>query len=190
MITRVLTPVLTVALVAGVSVGALQRSNIDESFHALAVQPGAPPGQTTIPIDLRITRWSTDAERDAVMTAVVERSKKLVSVLEKMPAVGRLSSPGNVGYELRYAQKTSSGGTDRILLLTDRPVGFDEAAARDRTLDYPITVIELRVPPAGMGEGKIAVAARLTVDRVLKQIIVEDWNNTPVMLRALQRDKR
>jgi hypothetical protein len=188
---RAFTLVLTAALAAGgLSVAAAQSARTPEHFHALAVQMGAPPGQTSLSVDLGITRWSTSAEQDTVLNTVLEQPAKLVSVLQKMPSVGRLSTPGSVGYDLRYAQKTSAGGTDRILLLTDRPVGFGEATDSSRTLDYPITVIELRVQPNGKGEGKVAVAARLTGNRVSKQLMVEDWNISPVLLQGLERDKQ
>jgi hypothetical protein len=167
-----------------------QSARPTERFHALAVQLGAPQGQTTLPVDLSITRWSTSAERDTLLATLLEQPRKLVEVLQKMPAVGRLGATGNVGYELRYAQKTSSGGTDRIVLITDRPVGFVEAATQPRTIDYPITVIELRVGPSGKGEGKVAVAAKLAADTRTKDLVIEDWNISPVLLQGLERDKR
>jgi hypothetical protein len=187
---------LVAAVAAMVVVGGMfatvsgQAAHRTESFHALAVQLGAPQGQTTLPVDLSITRWSTNAERDTLLATILEQPRKLVEVLQKMPAVGRLGATGNVGYELRYAQKTSSGGTDRIVLITDRPVGFAEAATQPRTIDYPITVIELRVGPSGKGEGKVAVAAKLGADRKTKELMIEDWNISPVLLQGLERDKR
>jgi hypothetical protein len=161
-----------------------------ERFHALAVQLGAPAGQTTLSVNINVTRWSTDAERDTVMNTLLEQPEKLLQVLQKMPPVGRLDSPGDVGYPLRYSQKTSAGGTDRIVLLTDRPIGFGEVVDNSRTLDYPITLIELRVGPSGKGEGRVAVAARLRADRVSRQLIAEDWNISPVLLQGLERERR
>jgi len=175
--------------IGGASVGAQRSSALPEQFHATAIQLGADPGHTTVPIDITISRWSTPAEQDTLRTTLLEQPKNALEVLTKMPEVGRIETPGNVGYALRYAQKSSSGGTDRILLLTDRPVGFAEAAFAGRTLDYPITVIELRVQPNGKGEGKVAVAARLVPNRMGKELMVEDWNFTPVLLQGVQREK-
>lgn len=165
-----------------------QPSRLPQRFHALAVQLDAVPRQTTLPIDLLVTRWSTATEQKTVLDTVREHPDKLDETLRKMPGVGRLSTPGDVGYELRYSQKMSSGGTDRILLLTDRPVGFAEAVDNGRTRDYAVTVIELRIGASGQGEGKVAVAARLTVDPLSDQFVVEDWNISPVMLQGLERD--
>ena len=177
-------------LIAGTTgISADQRASTQERFHALAIQPAGGNGPTTLQIDLTITRWSTPAEQDAMRTTLLEQPKNALDVLRKMPEVGRIETPGNVGYALRYAQKSSAGGTDRILLLTDRPVGFAEAAVAGRTLDYPITVIELRVQPSGKGEGKIAVAARLIPNRMGRELMVEDWNFTPVLLQGVQRER-
>jgi hypothetical protein len=185
-------PLLAVALVVvgSLSVAGAQRVGAPENFYALAVQPGAGPGEATIPLNFLVSRWSTPAERDAILDTLLERPTKILEVLQKMPAVGRLTTPGSVGFELRYAQKISSGGTDRIMLLTDRPVSFGEVADRSRTLDYPLTLIELRVPPSTRGDGKIAIAARLTADPRTRQLMVEDWNFAPIMLQSVERERR
>jgi hypothetical protein len=177
------------AIGGGTVVGAQRSAALPEHFHAMAVQLGADPGQTTVPVEIAVNRWSTTAEQDQVMNTLLEQPAKLLSVLQKMPAVGRLSTPGDVGFELRYAQRTSEGGTDRILLLTDRPVGFGEITNSSRTLDYPITVIELRVQPSGKGDGKVAVAAKLSASRISHNVTVEDWNISPITLNSLERDK-
>jgi len=169
---------------------AAQRLAKPEWFHGLAVQMGASPGSTTLQIDLSVTRMSTDQERDTVMNTILESPSKLVDVLRKMPSVGRLSSPGSVGYDLRYVEHTKIGTSDRFLLLTDRPVGFAEAVNNSRTLEYSVTVIELRVPPVGQGDGKIAVAAKLGVDARTKALTAEDWAISPVLIQALERERR
>jgi hypothetical protein len=178
-----------VALAATAGTAAAQREARTERFRALAVQPAGLGAPTTLMVELAITRWSTDAEQQKLRTTLLEQPKNVLEVLSKMPEVGRIETPGNVGYALRYAQKTSTNGTDQILLLTDRPVGFAEAANSGRTLDYPITVIQLQMQPSGKGEGKIAVAARLIPNRLGKEIMVEDWNFTPVTLQGVERMK-
>ena len=169
---------------------AAQRLARPERFHGLAVQMGALPGSTTQQIDLSVTRMSTELERDTVMNTILEQPSKLVDVLRKMPSVGRLTSPGSVGYDLRYVEQSKIGSSDRFLILTDRPVGFTEAVDNSRTLEYAVTVIELRVPPAGQGQGKIAVAAKLSVDPRTKALTAEDWNISPVLIQSLERDRR
>lgn len=174
-------------LAAAAAAGAAQSKGAIARFTALAVDPGASPGMTTMTVDVTVTRWSTQAERELVTSTLLEQPTKLLDVLQKMPPVGRLSSPGGVGWELRYAVESRSGGTSRIVLLTDRPVGFNEAQYQGRTLDYPFTVIEMRVPPSGNGEGTIAVAAKIMVDRLSKDLILENYTIAPVQLRGVKR---
>lgn len=159
-------------------------------FSALAVVPNAPPGQAAQSIDIIINRWSTPAERDRINTTLLEQGpEKLLQVLREMPEIGRLTSPGVLGHSLRYVARSSSGGTDRLLILTDRPIETWEAAQGGRTLDYPFTVIELRMGPSGRGEGKITVAAKIAVDKFSKEILFEDYSPTPVTLQGLRREK-
>jgi len=176
-------------IAATAATGTAQSKGSVATFTALAVDPGASPGMTTMTVDVTVTRWSTQAERDAVTTTLMEQPTKLLEVLQKMPPVGRLSSPGGVGGELRYAAEGKSGGTSRIVMLADRPVGFAEAQYQGRTLEYPFTVIEMRVPPSGNGEGTIAVAAKIMVDRVSKDLILENYTIAPVQLRGVKRLK-
>jgi hypothetical protein len=110
------------ALVATAGTAAAQREGRPERFHGLAVQPAGLGAPTSLRVDLTVTRWSTQAEQDKLRTTLLEQPKNVLDVLSKMPEVGRIETPGNIGYALRYAQKTSTSGTERILLLTDRQV--------------------------------------------------------------------
>jgi hypothetical protein len=166
---------------------AAAQSPLPIKYSAVAVSLGAPPGQVTLPIDVTVTRWSSPAERDMVVTTLAEQPGALLDVLKRMPPVGRLTTTGIVGHELRYAVLSSSGGTDRILLLTDRPIGMGEAMSGNRTLAYPFTVIELRVGPSGRGDGRIVVAAKLGLDPPTRSFVVEDYSISSVQLHNVRR---
>ena len=46
-------------------------------------------------MDIRITRWSTQAEREALITTAVEKGQdQLLRALQRMPDHGRISIPG------------------------------------------------------------------------------------------------
>jgi len=74
------------------------------------------------------------------------------------------------------------------VLLTDRYIGFWEAANRPRTIDYPFTVIELRLNPDGVGEGKMSIATKVTMDKDKKQIELENYGTQPVLLQNVKRE--
>ena len=49
-------------------------------------------------------------------------------------------------------------------------------------MDYPFTLIEIRVNKAGEGEGKMAVATMIDYDKDKKQLILENYSSEPLRL--------
>jgi hypothetical protein len=78
-------------------------------------------------------------------------------------------------------------GGRRIVLMTDRPIGFWEAANRPRTIDYPFTLIEMRMDGDGRGEGKLSIATKITLNGDV--LVLEDYANQPVMLNNIRKQK-
>jgi hypothetical protein len=69
-------------------------------------------------------------------------------------SVGTLRTPNSIGYDLRLAlEEPGKDGGRRVLVVTDRPVGFNEATARPVSFDYPFTVIDMLIPPTGLRPG-------------------------------------
>src|SRR5437660_270869 len=60
------------------------------------------------PVEITVERWSTDAERDKLMSVLLNQGpEKLLDVLREMRHVGYFNTPGNLRWELRFARKTS-----------------------------------------------------------------------------------
>ena len=58
----------------------------------------------------------------------------LLDALQKLPAVGYLTTPGSLRYDVHFArQRTLPEGGRRIFLLTDRRINYWEAASGSRT---------------------------------------------------------
>jgi len=160
-----------------------------ERFTAIAVlttEAGSPT-----PIEIVVERWSTDDENERVITGLKELGTKgMLQALLKLKPIGSIATTGNAGYPLRYAWKVvGSDGVERITLATDRPVGFWESSNQVRSLDYPLTIIELRLKPgpSGSGSGQIAVAAQMHFDRMINGIVLENYGLQPVPLSAVKR---
>ena len=157
------------------------------------------PGPTAV-MDIRIKRWSTPEERERlIMTAIEKGSSSLLRALQKMPDHGRMSIPGwqgpdphnaRLGWTLHYASATplEDGGT-RIAIATDRYIGFWEARDQPRTVDYPFTLIEIRLGKDGKGVGKMAVATKIEFDKKKKQMVLENYASEPVRLNEVKIDK-
>ena len=140
------------------------------------------------PLDISVTRWSTPAERTTLNQTLFKKGQDaLLDKLRDMRSVGRIHTPGNIGYDLRYAEerKLPDGGRE-IILATDRPMSFWEITNRPRSSQYPFTWVQFKVGPDGKGTGKIAVAARITGEEADDLIEVEDFAISPVRLENIR----
>lgn len=143
-------------------------------------------------VDFTINRWSTDAERDRLLSIFLERGpEKLLDALQDAKPAGRITAPGNLGWDVRYARyRELPEGGSQIVLLTDRPIGFWEARNQPRTVDYPFTLIDVRLKPDGTGEGKASVATKITYNRGTKAIELENYASEPIRLNNVKIERR
>ena len=175
----------------GIAILVAQTHGGREKFTALAVNLDstsvAPTGSGVV--EIVAERYSTNAERDRLMKALMEKGpEKLLDTLQSLPRVGYIRTPNSIGYDLHYARKAPlPEGGERVVLATDRYISFWEAANRPRTIDYPFTVIELRVNRDGEGEGKMSIATRITMDKEHQQIELENYGSQPVLLKGVRR---
>ena len=145
----------------------------------------------TGPVQISVTRWSTPAERTTLTQTLFKKGQEaLLNTLRDMRPVGRIYTPGSIGYDLRYAEerKLPEGGRE-IILATDRPMSFWEVVNRPRSADYPFTWVQFKVSPDGTGEGKLAVAARIVGEEADDLIEVEDFAIHPVRLQNIKARK-
>jgi len=182
---------LALAAVLGIAAAAAQTHGGREKFTAFAVNLDgtaiAPTGAGVV--EILVERYSTDAERNRLLEALMEKGpEKLLDTLQSLPRVGYIRTPNSIGYDLHYARKAPlPEGGERVTLATDRYIGFWEAANRPRTIDYPFTVIELRLNSDGVGEGKMSIATKITMDKDKKQIELENYGTQPVLLNNVRR---
>jgi hypothetical protein len=136
-----------VTALAVIGLRADAQTDAGAHYSATAINMDAPAGAVAMPVDIVIERWSTDQERDIVMNTLLEGSpKQLLSAVQKLPRIGSIHTPGNIGWDLRYARHgAGTDGRDRVTILTDRPISFGEVREAPRTIDYPFRVIELRI---------------------------------------------
>jgi hypothetical protein len=191
---RLHTAVLVAAGLASLLVGggalAAQTNGSPERFTAFAVNPNAgSPVASAATVEMVVTRWSSDAERDRLMKVLFDKGpEKLLDVLQDTPKVGYIRTTTSLGWDLHYARRVAlPDGGEQITLVTDRPVSFYEAANQPRTIDYPFTLIELRLTPNGKGEGKMSAATKITVDKENNTVVLENWDEQPVLLQNVKR---
>jgi hypothetical protein len=145
------------------------------------------------PVSIDLIRWSTDAERDRLMSVLAWYGEK--EMAGAMPTIGYVWTSESAGYSVRYAYRIAAAdGTQRIVLMTDRRVGGSPQSWKPvgaaATEDYPFTVFEIRLNKAGQGEGKASITNKLTVDAAAKTIAIENYSAAPVILSKVSRTSK
>jgi hypothetical protein len=162
-----------------------------EKFTAFAVDiSNTAPRASATPVDITINRWSSDADRDRLLSVFRDKGQDaLLSALQKLPKVGGINTPGSLRYDIHFArQKPQPEGGRMIFLMTDRYVTAWEAFNRPRTIDYPFTLIQLQVDKEGNGVGKASIATKIT-EAADGTIELENFSSQPVMLNEVHRAK-
>src|SRR5581483_6747511 len=130
------------AIAAACSVLAFAQTNGQpERYTATAVNMNRGGAGT---LEIVVNRWSTDAERNKLVSVLLDQGEnKLLDALQSAKKVGYIRTPNSVGWDLHYASKRPlPDGGEQVVIATDRPIGFREAANQPRSIDYPFTVIE------------------------------------------------
>lgn len=163
-----------------------QSPNGPELFTAFAASLGT--GKTAL-VEIRVTRWSTDEERQRLLDVLIEKGQNgLLEALQKIrPPCGTIRNVNRVGWDVYYARQTATpDGGRHIVLATDRRVAFREAFNETRSMQYQFTLVELHVDKNGKGEGKLVPAAKVSWDAKDKRIEIENYSALPVDLLNVQ----
>jgi hypothetical protein len=187
----IVTPALLAVWMAGAPIVRTQQPIA--TFSAQAVNLDAPAGAVTGLVQIQVSRWSTEAEKQQLTTALLEKGEgAMLQTLSKMPTVGTIRTPDSVGYPLRYARHTPVGpaGGEQIVIFTDRPMSFWERRESPRSREYPFTVINLQINSEGRGEGRILLATRILADKVTGDIAYENLGVSPIRLQNVRREQK
>ena len=182
--TRLWFMVIGAALLLSRAVPVAQTLGEKERFTAIAVVNNERAAGSGI-VQIDINRWSTAAERDTLLNALTkEGADKLLDALQGTKSVGIIKTPDSLGYDLHYAIQTPlPDGGRRIVIATDRPIGFWEARNRPRTIDYPFTVIQMEIDKDGKGKGTLSYATKIIPAG--NTIVLENFATQPVMLTEI-----
>lgn len=172
-----------VLLVGSIAIAQQQTGGPEDISAAVIANNELASGIGTVQI--RISRWSTDADRTRLLTVLRESGPQaLLKELQKMPSVGTIRTPNSVGYDLHYARQAPVGDGRRIVIATDRPIGFFEATNQGRTLDYPFTLIQMQLDKSGRGTGTMSYATKIVANDDM--IELEDIASSPFKLTNVE----
>ena len=159
-------------------------------FHATAANTSPDVAAPSLfELEITLDRYTTVAEQETLQAAFEKRGQEgLLTAVQRADRIGRFRVPPGLSYDIRAA--FVSMGRDnrrRIILITDRYVGFGEASSRPRSLDYPFTVFQLRVDDSGFGDGELMVAAGIRFDR--NGLMIEEFLNQSIRLTKVRQQK-
>jgi len=191
--TSLMQRVVFVALVTAAALlapGSMSGQNVKESFTGFAINMNSRP--STGVVDFTIERWSTDAERSELLAIIKENkdpTRPLLKALQKLPRVGRIRTPTSLAWDLHYARESElEEGGRRIVLATDRPIGFAEARNQGRSMDYPFTIIEVHLDKNDEGQGKILAGTKIFIDKK-NNLVLENYGQQPVRFNEIKKQK-
>src|SRR5271156_4637461 len=138
-----------------------------ETIDAQAFGTGTQMGQN-IGITVIIYDFSTAADRQILVDAFTKgQNQGLVNALEKMPAVGRISITGTLGYDLSFIKMIQTPTGRTIRFVTNRQIRFAEAYADTQSLNYNLTAgtIDINTQDKNKSSGQLYPAAQLILDK-------------------------
>lgn len=188
----------TVGLAAS-AVAEEEQESFRERYTAVAVAMGTSvppvlPVGTNARIDINITRWSTDEERQQLFEELAENGQRgLVQAMRRQPETGwvRVLSTGRgagrtssmPSERLRYARQIPlEGGGRRIVLGVDRPITMYEALNQPRWRNFDVTLFFIDLDEENVGAGQLAIGVQLTVEKETNTLKIESFATEPVRL--------
>ncbi len=179
----------TIAIVVMLASSLIAQMPQKEEFTAFAINMGA--GRAGV-VDIAVDQWSPEGDREALLKVFLDKGQDaMVRELQKRPRLGFIRLPNTLGWSLHYAvQHPLPEGGRRIVIVTDRPIGFGEAARSGRSLDYPFTMIEIRFNNDGVGTGKMSTGTKINKSKDGQHLELETWDNEPVRLNEVKAKAR
>ena len=152
-------------MIAGVY-GFGQRRDV-ETIDATAFGTSTQMGRN-FGVKLIIYEFSDPEDRDILVQAFAKgQNDGLVNALEKMKAVGRITIPGTLGYEVTYIREIITPTGRTIRFVTSRKIAFGEAYWDTQTKSFNLTAGEINLNDNDKSKsgGVLFPAAQLIVNK-------------------------
>lgn len=184
----------------GVSAPVVAEESVDlpMNFQANVIAVlGTGGGARGSMLEIRIREWTTEEERQQVLTEIQEassqsdrnRNRAVARALRGASRVGSMNLRGTTGWPIRYSRQSQlPDGKQRIILATDRPVSFIEAFDSSRMVgDFDVTVVDLTLDAEGNGEGTISVGTEVRWNDQAGRLEIANFSTQPVRLTDVRR---
>lgn len=163
-----------------------------ETIEASAMGTGTQLGEN-VEIRLTISDYSTMEERQVLVDAFAKgQNQGLVTALQKMRAVGRLSLTFTVGYDVSFIRMIPTPTGRKIRFITNRPIRFGEAWTDSQSQSFDLSggEIDINDQDKSKSTGVFFPRAQLVIDKQgqlqidlsqnsWKLVDILDWKGTP-----------
>ena len=156
---------LGLSMIGGVH-GFGQRSST-ETIDATAFGTSTQMGRT-FGVKLIIYEFSDPEDRDVLVQAFAKgQNDGLVNALEKMKAVGRITIPGTLGYDVSFIREIITPTGRTIRFVTSRKIAFGESYWSTQTKSFNLTDGEIILNDTDKSKsgGTLFPAAQLIVNK-------------------------
>jgi hypothetical protein len=163
-----------------------------ETIEATAMGTGTQLGQN-VEVRLIINDYSTMEDRQVLVDAFTKgQNQGLVTALQKMRAVGRISLTGTVGYDVSFIRMIPTPTGRKLRFITNRQIRFGEAWTDSQSMSFDLSggEIDINDTDKSKSTGVLYPRAQLVIDKQgqlqidlsqnpWKLVDVLDWKGTP-----------
>jgi hypothetical protein len=168
-----------------------KSDKVSELYRANAMVPGAVGPGAAASVDIKINRFSTDAEEEDLRKALKAHGPQgLHKRMKKHQKTGFVAIRGERGYPTYYTQEIMVGGKRNILILTDREIYFEEVYNREISTQFPFTMIMMELDDEGTGQGTAILGAELIWDEAQDALKVTGYSAEPIRLEGIKLIKK
>lgn len=175
-----------------------EAGDLPMNFQAnVMVTQSGTPGPRSSMIEIRVREWTTDEEREQVLSEIKEasaqsnrnRNRAVARALRGASTVGSMNLQASTGWPIRYSRMyQGTDGTVRIVLGTDRPVSFTEALNQASAVgDFDVTIVELTLDAEGNGEGVLSLGTEVRWNDEEEKLEVSNFSSQPIKLGNVRR---
>ena len=174
-----------------------ESGDLPMNFQAnVMVTQSGTGGPRSSMIEIRIREWTTEQDRQQVLSEIKEasaqsarnRNRAVARALRGSSTVGSMNLRAQTGWPIRYSRITQMpDGKQRILLATDRPVSFAEAFNSSMVGDFDVTVLELILDAEGNGDGTLSLGTEVRWNSEKDKLEVTNFSSQPVKLGSVRR---
>jgi hypothetical protein len=161
-----------------------------EHFTTVAMLSRA-PATTASWVDVRVSRYSSNSTTQRMANVLVDGGQEaLVKELEQAKTIGHASLSRRVGaFDLKLIRSRKTPTGRQIIGISDRPIGFLETYAGNRSTDYKVgmIVLNLKTNKKGqeIGDGMLLYAAKVKIEN--GKLDIEYLGMEPIRLTNLKK---